>query len=210
MKITVVDPVADYAALMETLFDFDKIRAMIADGFRIRFDAMNAITGPYAIEIIENRLGAAEGSVVHGTPLPDFGGMHPDPNPTWAHALMDTMNGPDAPDFGAASDGDGDRNMIVGPNIYVSPSDSLAVLAANAHLAKGYTEGLAGRGPVDADLSRRRPRGAEDGHCPATKRPQAGSFSATSWTTIACPSAERNPSAPGPTTCAKRTASGPC
>lgn len=144
MKITVFDPVTDYAALMETLFDFDKIRAMIADGFRIRFDAMNAITGPYAVEIIENRLGAAEGSVVHGTPLPDFGGMHPDPNPTWAHALMDTMNGPDAPDFGAASDGDGDRNMIVGPNIYVSPSDSLAVLAANAHLAKGYTEGLAG------------------------------------------------------------------
>ena len=144
MKITIVDPVSDYAALMETLFDFTAIRQMIADGFRIRFDAMNAITGPYAREIIEKRLGAAEGSVVHGTPLPDFGGMHPDPNPTWAHELMDVMNGADAPDFGAASDGDGDRNMIVGPHVYVSPSDSLAVLAANAHLAPGYTGGLAG------------------------------------------------------------------
>lgn len=144
MAINVVDPVADYAALMEKLFDFAAIRAMIDGGFRISFDAMNAITGPYATEIIENRLGAAKGSVVHGTPLPDFGGMHPDPNPTWAHELMSTMNGPDAPDFGAASDGDGDRNMIVGPNVYVSPSDSLAVLAANAHLATGYTEGLAG------------------------------------------------------------------
>jgi len=144
MKVTIVDPVADYAALLETLFDFDAIRAMIKGGFRISFDAMNAITGPYATEIIENRLGAAKGSVVHGTPLPDFGGMHPDPNPTWAHELMATMNGADGPDFGAASDGDGDRNMIVGPNVYVSPSDSLAVLAANAHLAKGYTKGLAG------------------------------------------------------------------
>ncbi len=144
MKVTVADPVADYADLMETLFDFDAIRAMIAGGFRISFDAMCAITGPYATEIIENRLGAAPGTVVHGTPLPDFGGMHPDPNPTWAHELMATMNGADAPDFGAASDGDGDRNMIVGPRVYVSPSDSLAVLAANAHLAKGYTSGLAG------------------------------------------------------------------
>ncbi|MFZ3582030.1 alpha-D-glucose phosphate-specific phosphoglucomutase [Loktanella sp. DJP18] len=144
MKITVIDPVTDYAALMETLFDFTAIKVMIAKGFRISFDAMNAITGPYAREIIENRLGAAKGSVVHGTPLPDFGGMHPDPNPTWAHELMDTMNGADAPDFGAASDGDGDRNMIVGPQVYVSPSDSLAVLAANAHLAPGYTAGLAG------------------------------------------------------------------
>lgn len=144
MKITVVDPVTDYAALMETLFDFNAIRAMIAGGFRIQFDAMNAITGPYGAEIIENRLGASKGSVVHGTPLPDFGGMHPDPNPTWAHELMAVMNGEIAPDLGAASDGDGDRNMIVGPNVYVSPSDSLAVLAANAHLAPGYTAGLAG------------------------------------------------------------------
>lgn len=144
MQISVVDPVADYADLMETLFDFAAIKAMFAAGFRIQMDSMCAITGPYAKEILENRLGAAKGSVVHGTPLPDFGGMHPDPNPTWAHELMATMNGADAPDFGAASDGDGDRNMIVGPGVYVSPSDSLAVLAANAHLAPGYAKGLAG------------------------------------------------------------------
>ncbi|WP_128254172.1 alpha-D-glucose phosphate-specific phosphoglucomutase [Falsirhodobacter deserti] len=144
MAVEVVDSVADYAALMETLFDFDAIRAMFAGGFRMRFDAMCAVTGPYATEIIENRLGAAAGTVTHGTPMPDFGGMHPDPNPTWAHELMDEMMGPDAPDFGAASDGDGDRNMVVGRGIYVSPSDSLAVLAANAHLAKGYAKGIAG------------------------------------------------------------------
>ncbi len=144
LRVTVVDPVADYADLMETLFDFDAIRQLIAGGFSISFDAMCAITGPYAKEILEKRLGAPDGTVVHGTPLPDFGGMHPDPNPTWAHELMDRMNGPNAPDFGAASDGDGDRNMIVGRNIYVSPSDSLAVLAANGHLAPGYRAGLAG------------------------------------------------------------------
>ena len=144
MRVSVVDPVADYAALMETLFDFAAIRAMIAGGFRMRFDAMNAVTGPYAIEILERRLGAAPGTVVHGVPLPDFGGLHPDPNPTWAHALMAEMMGPGAPDFGAASDGDGDRNMIVGRGLYVSPSDSLAVIAANAHLAPGYAAGLKG------------------------------------------------------------------
>ena len=144
MVVDVVSPVADYAALMETLFDFPAIRAMFAGGFRMRMDAMWAITGPYAAEVLENRLGAAPGTVTHATPLPDFGGMHPDPNPTWAHELMDEMSGPDAPDFGAASDGDGDRNMVVGRGIYVSPSDSLAVLAANAHLAPGYARGLAG------------------------------------------------------------------
>lgn len=144
MVVEVVDPVIDYANLMETLFDFPKLRVMFARGFRMRFDAMNAITGPYAHEILERRLGAPKGTVVHGTPLPDFGGMHPDPNPVWAHELMDVMFGPDAPDFGAASDGDGDRNMVVGRNTYVSPSDSLAVLAANAHLAPGYKNGIAG------------------------------------------------------------------
>ncbi|ULB09388.1 alpha-D-glucose phosphate-specific phosphoglucomutase [Cereibacter azotoformans] len=144
MQIDVVDPVADYAALMEKLFDFGAIRSMFAGGFTMRFDAMCAVTGPYATEILENRLGAARGTVVNGTPLPDFGGMHPDPNPTWAKALMDEMFGPEAPDFGAASDGDGDRNMVVGRGIYVSPSDSLAVLAANAHLAPGYKAGLKG------------------------------------------------------------------
>ena len=144
MVVEVVDPVADYAALMETLFDFPAIRAMFAGGFRMRMDSMCAVTGPYAVEILENRLDAPKGTVVNATPLPDFGGMHPDPNPTWAHALMAEMMGENAPDFGAASDGDGDRNMVVGRGIYVSPSDSLAVLAANAHLAPGYRAGLKG------------------------------------------------------------------
>ena len=144
MVVDVVDPVADYAALMESLFDFAAIRAMFAGGFRMRMDSMCAVTGPYAVEILENRLGAPRGTVVNATPLPDFGGMHPDPNPTWARALMEEMFAPDAPDFGAASDGDGDRNMVVGRGIYVSPSDSLAVLAANAHLAPGYAGGLKG------------------------------------------------------------------
>ena len=144
MIVDVVDPVADYADLMESMFDFPAIRAMFAGGFRMRMDSMCAVTGPYAVEIFERRLGAAPGTVTHATPLPDFGGMHPDPNPTWAHELMAEMMGADAPDFGAASDGDGDRNMVVGRGIYVSPSDSLAVLAANAHLAPGYAKGLAG------------------------------------------------------------------
>ena len=144
MVVQVVDPVAEYAALMERLFDFEAIRAMIAGGFRLRFDAMCAITGPYAVEVLENRLGAARGSVVNRIPLPDFGGLHPDPNPHWAKPLMDEMFGADGPDFGAASDGDGDRNMVLGRDIYISPSDSLAVMAANAHLAPGYAEGLKG------------------------------------------------------------------
>ena len=144
MVVEVVDPVADYAALMEKLFDFKAIRALLHSGFRLRFDAMHAITGPYAVEILERRLGAAPGSVVNAVPLPDFGGGHPDPNPVWAKDLMDHLHAPDAPDFGAASDGDGDRNMIVGRGCYVTPSDSLAVLAANAHLAPGYAAGLKG------------------------------------------------------------------
>ena len=144
MTVEVVDPVSAYADLMEELFDFDALRALFASGFRMRMDAMCAVTGPYAVEILEKRLGAAPGTVAHQVPLPDFGGMHPDPNPTWAHELMDEIMGPDAPDFGAASDGDGDRNMIVGRGIYVSPSDSLAVIAANAHLVPGYAKGLSG------------------------------------------------------------------
>ncbi len=144
MIVDIVDPVADYADLMKSLFDFFALRSMFAGGFRMRMDSMCAVTGPYAVEILENQLGAAKGTVVNGTPLPDFGGMHPDPNPTWAKALMDEMFSADAPDFGAASDGDGDRNMVVGRGIYVSPSDSLAVLAANAHLAPGYKSGLKG------------------------------------------------------------------
>lgn len=144
MAVEVIDPVADYAALMETLFDFDAIRAMFAGGFRMAFDAMHAVTGPYATEILERRLGAAPGTVRNGVPLPDFGGHHPDPNLVHAKELHDLMMGPDAPDFGAASDGDGDRNLIIGRGIFVTPSDSLAMLAANAHLAPGYAAGLKG------------------------------------------------------------------
>ncbi len=144
MEVEVVDPVADYRALMERLFDFPAIAAMIARGFRLRFDAMHAVTGPYARAILEGALGAPEGSVVNATPLPDFGGGHPDPNPVWARPLVDLVMGPDAPDFAAASDGDGDRNMILGRGLYVTPSDSLAVLAANARLAPGYAGGLKG------------------------------------------------------------------
>ncbi|MBW4960169.1 hypothetical protein, partial [Klebsiella pneumoniae] len=114
MEVEVVDPVADYAALMEQLFDFDAIRALFAGGFTMRFDAMHAVTGPYAKEILENRLGASPGTVVNATPLPDFGGGHPDPNPTWAKELFDLLMREDGPDFGAASDGDGDRNMVLG------------------------------------------------------------------------------------------------
>jgi phosphoglucomutase len=142
--IEVVDPVSDYAALMERLFDLDAIAALFAKGFTMRFDAMHAVTGPYARAILEGRLGAAPGTVVNAVPSPDFGGGHPDPNPIWAKELMDLMMGPSAPDFGAASDGDGDRNMILGRGAYVTPSDSLAVLAANAHLAPGYADGLRG------------------------------------------------------------------
>jgi phosphoglucomutase len=144
MTVDIIDPVADYRALMASLFDFDAIRALFASGFTMCFDAMHAITGPYATAIIEDDLGAAAGTVVNGTPLPDFGGGHPDPNMVYAKDLIDLMMSNEAPDFGAASDGDGDRNLIVGRGIFVNPSDSLAVLAANAALAPGYAEGLAG------------------------------------------------------------------
>jgi len=144
MIVEIVNPVTAYVDLMQQLFDFPSIKSMIQSGTKIRFDSMNAITGPYAKAIIEDLLGAPAGTVIHGTPLSDFGGMHPDPNPTWAHELMAEMMGENPPAFGAASDGDGDRNMVVGPNCYVSPSDSLAVIAANAHLAPGYSQGLKG------------------------------------------------------------------
>ncbi|MDH6268852.1 phosphoglucomutase [Rhizobium sp. SG_E_25_P2] len=145
MVIEVIDPVADYAELMESLFDFPAIRAKIASGFRVVFDAMSAVTGPYGKEIIEKRLGAPEGSVRNFIPLPDFGGHHPDPNLVHAKDLYDEMmSGEGAPDFGAASDGDGDRNLIIGKDMFVTPSDSVAMLAANAHLAPGYAKGLAG------------------------------------------------------------------
>ncbi|MGA9409417.1 MAG: alpha-D-glucose phosphate-specific phosphoglucomutase [Roseobacter sp.] len=144
MIVDIVDPVADYAELMEGLFDFNGIKALFAGGFTMCFDAMHAVTGPYAKAILEDRLGAAEGSVINAVPSEDFGGGHPDPNPVWAKTLMRRMMSTDAPDFGAASDGDGDRNMIVGRGTYVTPSDSLAVLAANAHVAPAYAKGLAG------------------------------------------------------------------
>lgn len=144
MTISIIDPVTDYVALMESLFDFDAIAEMIAGGFTLCFDAMHAITGPYAKAILEDRLGAAKGSVINGTPLPDFGGGHPDPNPIYAKRLFDLMFSDNAPDFGAASDGDGDRNIVLGRGIYVQPSDSLAVLTANAHLAPAYNGGIRG------------------------------------------------------------------
>ncbi|MEO8882555.1 MAG: alpha-D-glucose phosphate-specific phosphoglucomutase [Devosia sp.] len=144
MVVEVIDPVADYAALMQTLFDFEAIAAMLKGGFRMQFDAMHAVTGPYAHRILEEMLGAPAGTVINGTPLPDFGGHHPDPNLVYAKPLFDLMMGPDAPDFGAASDGDGDRNLIIGRGRFVTPSDSLALLAANAHLAPGYHDGIVG------------------------------------------------------------------
>lgn len=144
MTVSVVDPVAAYAELMESLFDFAAIRALLSGGFRIKFDAMHAVTGPYAREILVNRLGAPADSVMNAIPLPDFGGGHPDPNLTYAHELVEVLYGDGAPDFGAASDGDGDRNMILGKHFFVNPSDSLAILAANAHLVPGYEKGLAG------------------------------------------------------------------
>ena len=144
MSVEVIDPVADYADLMEVLFDFSAIRELIGGGFRLCFDAMHAVTGPYAREILERRLGAPAGTVINGVPLPDFGGGHPDPNLTYADQLVAIMYGDSAPDFGAASDGDGDRNMILGSHFFVNPSDSLALIAANATLAPGYAAGLAG------------------------------------------------------------------
>ncbi len=144
MTVEVINPVADYADLMEELFDFGAIRALFAGGFRMAFDAMHAVTGPYAVEILERRLGAPAGTARNAVPLEDFGGHHPDPNLVHARELYDLMMSPEAPDFGAASDGDGDRNLIIGRGIFVTPSDSLAMLAANAHLAPGYAQGLKG------------------------------------------------------------------
>ncbi|MCG7393188.1 alpha-D-glucose phosphate-specific phosphoglucomutase [Microvirga sp. ACRRW] len=142
--VQVIDPVADYVELMERLIDFNAVSELFRSGFRMRFDALSAITGPYAKAILEGRLGAPAGTVVNGEPMPDFGGHHPDPNPVHAHDLMELMMGPDAPDFGAASDGDGDRNMIVARGLFVTPSDSLAILTNHAHLAPGYAKGLSG------------------------------------------------------------------
>ena len=144
-RVDIIDPVADYAALMEHLFDFRRIKQMFDSGlFRMRFDAMHAITGPYAKRILEDRLGAEPGTVINGDPKEDFGGGHPDPNLAHAHEVVALTTGHDAVDFAAASDGDGDRNMILGRNFFVTPSDSLAVMAANAHHIKGYADGISG------------------------------------------------------------------
>lgn len=144
MGVEIIDPVEPYARLMESLFDFESIRALIKNDFTMCIDSMHAVTGPYAIEMFEKRMGATPGTVQNGEPLEDFGGGHPDPNLVYAHDLVEIMFGENAPDFGAASDGDGDRNMILGNNFFVTPSDSLAVLTANATLAPGYQDGLSG------------------------------------------------------------------
>lgn len=145
MQIDIIDPVADYADLMAEIFDFPAIRAMLCNGrFQMRFDAMHAITGPYAREILEKRLGAEAGTVINGKPMKDFNGGHPDPNLTYAAELVESLFAKVGPDFGAASDGDGDRNMILGHGIFVTPSDSLAILAANAELIPAYQNGLKG------------------------------------------------------------------
>jgi len=145
MHIEIIDPVSDYAELMQDLFDFDRIHGLINSGlFNMRFDAMHAVTGPYAVEIFENRLGFTPEALMNAEPMEDFGGGHPDPNLVYAKQLVNALFAANAPDFGAASDGDGDRNMILGRRCFVTPSDSLAILAANAHLTPGYRRGLAG------------------------------------------------------------------
>ncbi len=144
-KIKIIDPVSDYAELMAKLFDFDLIRRLFEVGnFKMRYDAMHAVTGPYAKYILEEVLKAPKGTVVNGEPKEDFGGGHPDPNLVHAHKLVEYMFSDEAPDFGAASDGDGDRNMILGRKFYVNPSDSLAVIVANFWNAPGYDRGLTG------------------------------------------------------------------
>ncbi|WP_374090364.1 alpha-D-glucose phosphate-specific phosphoglucomutase [Methylomicrobium lacus] len=145
LKITIIDPVSDYAELMQSIFDFNLLKQSISSGYiTLRFDAMHAITGPYAKRILVDMLGAPADSVINAQPLEDFGGHHPDPNLAHAHELAELMFSPNAPTFGAASDGDGDRNMITGNNIFVTPSDSLAIMAANAQVIPAYAKGLSG------------------------------------------------------------------
>ncbi len=176
MTVAVVDPVADYADLMSELFDFPAISQLLQSGnFRMRFDAMHAVTGPYATEILENRLGAPKGSVVNAIPQPDFGNHHPDPNLVHAAELFAAMQGDDGLDFGAASDGDGDRNMIVGKNTYVTPSDSLAILAAQADLIPGYKGRLRGIAR-SMPTSRAADRVAEAKGIPAFETPTGWKF----------------------------------
>lgn len=144
MEIEIIDPVKDYVEMMENIFDFPAIKKLFADGFSMRYDAMNAVTGPYATRIFEEILGAPEGSVVNFHPLPDFGGLHPDPNLVYAKDLVEHMYADNAPDFGGANDGDGDRNMILGKKFFVTPSDSLAILTDNYRLIPAYKNGIYG------------------------------------------------------------------
>lgn len=144
MEIEIIDPVSGYVDMMREIFDFEAIKQLFVKGFTMRFDAMNAVTGPYAVRIFEELLGAAPGSVVNAVPLPDFGGLHPDPNLVYAKELVDLMFSDNAPDFGAANDGDGDRNMILGRKFFVTPSDSLAILTDNFHLIPAYKNGIYG------------------------------------------------------------------
>ncbi len=207
--VDVIDPVDDYAALMQTLFDFDAIRALIASGFRMKFDAMGAITGPYAHRLLEEVLGFPEGTVMNGTPLPDFGGHHPDPNLVHAKELVDLVMPDGGPDFGAASDGDGDRNLIIGRGMYVTPSDSLAILAANAILAPGYGEGLKG-------IARSMPTsGAPDRVAaklglPCFETPTGWKFFGNLLDAGMATLCGEESFGTGPAMCARRTGCGPC
>lgn len=144
MTVEIIDPVKDYVEMMEHIFDFPAIKKMFANGFTMRFDAMNAVTGPYAVRIFEEILGAAKGSVTNAVPLPDFGGLHPDPNLVYAKELVEFMFSEQAADFGAANDGDGDRNMILGRSFFVTPSDSLAIITDNYQYIPAYKDGIYG------------------------------------------------------------------
>ena len=207
MQVEVIDSVADYAGLMRELFDFEALRAAFAGGLRLTFDAMHAVTGPYAHAIFERELGAPAGTVRNGTPLPDFGGHHPDPNLVHAKDLLDLMMGPDAPDLGAASDGDGDRNLIIGRGIFISPSDSLAMLAANAHLAPGLPRRHRGRGALHAHQRRRGPRGAKLG-VPCFETPTGWKFFGNLLDAGRITLCGEESAAPAATMCARRTACG--
>lgn len=144
MEIEVIDGIGDYVKMMSEIFDFEAIKKLFASGFTMKFDSMNAVTGPYAVKIFEEILGAKKGSVINSTPLPDFGGLHPDPNLVHAKQLLDIMNADDAPDFGAAADGDGDRYMILGKKFFVTPSDSIAIITDNYKLVPMYQNGIYG------------------------------------------------------------------
>ena len=144
MQIEIIDPIVDYVEMMQEIFDFEAIKALFKSGFTMVFDAMNAVTGPYAVKIFEEILGAKKGSVKNFVPMEDFGGLHPDPNLIYAKELVDLMYSDDAPDFGAANDGDGDRNMILGRKFFVTPSDSLAVITDNYKYVPAYKNGIYG------------------------------------------------------------------